>query len=41
MSVSKETYLIYGFKFWEDFTKEYWAKEFREETEYFDKKDSG
>lgn len=41
MSVRKETYLIYGLKFDGDFTKEYWEKDFREETEYFDKQDSG
>lgn len=41
MSVSKETYLIYGFKFGEEFTKEFWEEDFREETEYFDEKDSG
>lgn len=41
MSVSKETYLIYGIKFGEEFTEEYWEKDFRDETEYFDEKDSG
>jgi hypothetical protein len=39
MSVSKETYLIYGLKFDEYFTKEFWQKDFREEMEYFDKQD--
>ena len=40
MSVSKETYLIYGLKFDREFTKEFWKKDFREEMEYFDKQDS-
>ena len=41
MSVSKETYMVFGFKFDGDFTEEYWDEDFRDETEYWDEKDSG
>jgi hypothetical protein len=34
MSVSKENYLIYGCKFGEEFTNEFWQKDFRDEMEW-------
>jgi hypothetical protein len=40
MSVSKETYIVYGFRFGEEFTEDYWDKDFSEEME-FNSKDDG
>lgn len=34
MSVRKENYLIYGCKFGEEFTREFWKKDFRDEMEW-------
>jgi hypothetical protein len=34
MSVRKENYLIYGCKFGEEFTNEFWQKDFRDEMEW-------
>lgn len=34
MSVRVEQYLIYGCKFGEEFTEEYWEKDFRDDTEW-------
>lgn len=41
MSVSKETYIIKGFKFGKEFTKDFWNKDFRDDLEYWDKEDNG
>jgi len=34
MSVQVQNYLIHGIKFGEDFTNEYWEKDFRDEMEW-------
>jgi hypothetical protein len=34
MSVRKENYLIYGCKFGEEFTNEFWEQDFRDEMEW-------
>lgn len=34
MSTRKETYIIFGCKFGEEFTKEYWRKDFYDEMEW-------
>lgn len=34
MSVRVENYLVYGCKFGEEFTEEYWEKDFRDNTEW-------
>ncbi len=39
MSVQKEEYIIYGCKFDEDFTEEFWKKDFRDEEEWEEDKD--
>lgn len=41
MSVRKETYLIYGLKFGEEFTEDYWQQDFRDRVEYFNYEDNG
>jgi hypothetical protein len=37
MSVAKETYLIYGIKFGEEFTEDFWEKDFYEDEVYWHK----
>lgn len=34
MSVNKEVYIIFGLKLNEEITREYWEKDFRDETEW-------
>jgi len=36
MSVSKETYIVLGIKFGEEFTRDFWNSEFYPREEYFD-----
>jgi hypothetical protein len=42
MSVSKETYIVYGFRFGKEFTEDYWNKDFYDDTEYWNaERDAG
>lgn len=38
MSTSVENYIIYGLKFGEEFTKDFWQKDFRDEFEWEEEK---